>query len=135
MIRNIGPWISPRRATRRSWASWLALATASVAGGDAPYAVTFHIADVGLAEEPLDPASEGRRAIEAGQVLAVKPIVRDTDGTTLSFCSTVAVAADGGRRLSRRPLELMLTSRSFMSGYTEWRAPEPTAPWITASST
>ncbi len=107
-----------------------ALASAAEGGLDGPYAVKFQVADVGLEVELLDPASAGHRTLEANQVLAVKPIVRDPDGTTLSFCSTVAVKAEGGRRLAKRPLELMLTSRSFLSAYTDWRAPEPTAPWL-----
>jgi hypothetical protein len=111
-----------------------ALGTASEAQSDTPYTVTFRVADVGLAEETMDLTSQGSRALQAGRALAVKSIVQDADGITLSFCSTVAVAAEGGRRLARRPLELMLTSRSFLSAYTDWRAPEPTAPWLVGTS-
>ena len=34
---------------------------------------------------------------------------------------------------SKRPLELMLTSRSFMSAYVDSRPPAPTAPWLSPS--
>ncbi len=107
-----------------------ALVPATEAATDAPSSITFDVADVGLADEPMHPGLAASRVLEANQVLAVQPIVRDVEGTTLSFCSTVAVTAEGGRRLARRPLELMLTSRSLLSAYTDWRTPEPTAPWL-----
>ena len=81
----------------------------------------------GLAPEP--PADDWTVWRE-GQVLTFGPTLQASDGTRISFRTTVAVTAEGGRRLGKRPLELMLTSRSFMSAYVDLRRPQPTAPWL-----
>jgi hypothetical protein len=111
-----------------------ALATAIEASPDSPYELTLNVDAAGLPLQPL--AGEGTELLLQDQlILTVNPIARDVDGTAIALCTTVVVTPDGGRRLSKRPLELMLTSRSFLSAYTGWRPPEPrppepTAPWL-----
>jgi hypothetical protein len=107
------------------------LAAATETSADSPYAMMLHITVGGLAEERVDAAERRAVVLHDQQVLTVNAIARDEDGATINFCTTVLVTPDGGRRLSKRPLELMLTSRSFLSAYTEWRMPEPTPPWLT----
>jgi hypothetical protein len=82
----------------------------------------------GLAEE--DPGTASPPVYHERQVLMFKPVVRAADGMGINFCATVVVTPEGGRRLGHRPMELMLTSRSFMSAYTKLDRPEPTAPWL-----
>ena len=82
----------------------------------------------GLTQEEL-PEDEDATYRE-NQVIVFKPVVRTDDGLGINFASTLVVTPEGGKRLSRRPLELMLTSRSLMSYYVDEPRKEPTAPWL-----
>jgi Xaa-Pro dipeptidase len=121
------PLLTPGRSSD----AWLAAATQAAA--DSPYEVRLDVAAAGLADHRTASAEERPTMFQDQQVLTVNAVARDADGTSIAFCTTVVVTPEGGRRLSKRPLELMLTSRSFLSAYTEWRSPEPTAPWLSPS--
>jgi hypothetical protein len=96
-------------------------------GEGTPFKTSLTSYGRGLAEE--DAVGTGGTYRER-QVLMFKPVVRADDGMRITFCATVVVTPDGGRRLGKRPMELMLTSRSFMSAYTRLQHPEPSAPWL-----
>jgi Xaa-Pro aminopeptidase len=100
-------------------------------GEEIPYQARLNTVSCGLMEDMPDWTTYG--PLKVGHVFTLKSTVKDTDGTTVTVCTAVAVTPDGGRRLSKRPLELMLTSRSFLSSHVDWRAPEPTAPWLSPS--
>jgi hypothetical protein len=109
------------------------LAAATQAAADSPYEVTLDVAAAGRADHRTASAEGRPGVLQDQQGLTVNALARDADGTSIAFCTTVVVTPEGGRRLSKRPLELMLTSRSFLSAYTAWRPPEPTAPWLSPS--
>jgi Xaa-Pro dipeptidase len=102
------------------------------AGEGTPYRTSLTSYGTGMAQEELGPAddAEGPAVYHERQVMIFKPVVRAEDGLGINFCSTVLVTPEGGKRLSRRPLELMLTSRSLMSAYVKEPSKEPTAPWL-----
>jgi len=95
------------------------------AGEGTPFTTSLASMGTGLALEELPETLHDRLA------LFIKPIVRDDDGLAVNFCGTVLVTPEGGRRLSKRPLELMLTSRSFMAPYLEQPRDQPKPPWLT----
>ena len=94
------------------------------AGEGTPFETSLNSMGCGLAQEEVGEVYHDR------QVITLKPVVRTEDGLGINFCGTVVVTANGGRRLGKRPLELMLTSRSFMRPYLNDKTREPSAPWL-----
>ena len=94
------------------------------AAGGTPYHASIEVQSCGLALEAIGEAYRGRQAV------ALRPVIRADDGLTIGFSSTVVVTTDGGRRLGKRPIELMLTSRSFMTPYLDSKRVGPSAPWL-----